>query len=202
MVNELKIKYTFLLLSLIFASFSFEMKANIVYASQDTQHREIDLSNITYIKSETERDIELEEAFSKVYNLKRGEHKIKYYYNRIDLNNDNKPETFVYLLGPYVCGTGGCSGLIFQEVDDEYKLVSRFSLVRTPIIIQEKMTNGWKNIMMYVAGGGITPSYKELKFNGETYPLNPSVQPDVKNGKIKGVGIISDDISENTGIKF
>ncbi|WP_417899803.1 hypothetical protein ABN702_05825 [Bacillus haimaensis] len=46
------------------------------------------------------------------------------------------------------------------------------------------------------------PSYKELTFNGETYPLNPSVQSDVKNGKIKGVGIISDDFSEYTGIKF
>ena len=199
----MKRTYWFILLSLVI---SVSLQSNNAYSAQKEITSNIvnqpDLSEVTYIKSEKKRDVELENAFSKVFGLKRGEDKVRYYYNRIDLNNDNVPETFVYLTGPLLCGTGGCSGLIFEQVDDQYKMVSRFSLVRTPVIVRDKTTNGWKNIIMYVAGGGMEGRYKELKFDGETYPLNPSIQPDVKDIKIKGIGIISDDISEDTGIKF
>lgn len=162
----------------------------------------MDLSEVTYVQSETEPDLKLEEAFSKEYGLKRGEDKVRYYYNRIDLNGDGKPETFVYLTGPTVCGTGGCSALIVQKADGQYKIASRFSLVRPPIIIRDQVTNGWKNIIMYVSGGGMEGRYKELIFNEGTYPQNPSIQPDVKNGRIKGTGIISGDLTENPGIEF
>ena len=166
-------------------------------AIQDQQ-----LKNVSYIKSETKPDPELERAFSKEFGIKRGEDRVRYFYNRIDLNGDEVPETFVYLIGPFVCGTGGCSGLVLERVNGEYEVISRFSLVRTPVIISEVKTNGWKNIIMYVTGGGIEPSYRLLKFDGETYPLNPSIQPKVESENIKGIGIISDDITENTGIKF
>lgn len=193
---------TIVLLTLFLICFCFTNVDHNVYGAEANQKHRLDFTNITFIKTETERDMKLEEAFSKVYDLKQGEDRINYYYNRIDLNNDNNPETFVYLSGPYVCGTGGCSGLIFQEVQNEYKLVSQFSLVRTPIIISNKATNGWKDIIMYVAGGGITPSYKKLKFNGETYPSNPSIQPDINIEQITGIGIISDEITEESGIDF
>jgi len=137
--------------------------------AEETKNK-LDLSKVTYMNSETQPDPKLEEAFSKVYDLEKGKDQITYYYNRIDLNDDQVPETFVFLVGPYVCGTGGCSGLIFTQ---DYDLISKFSLVRNPIIIRNKKTNGWKNIVMYVAGGGMEPSYKELKFNGNAYPLNP-----------------------------
>lgn len=158
--------------------------------------------NVSYIKSEKKPDPELERAFSKEFGIKRGEDKVRYYYNRIDLNGDEIPETFVYLIGPALCGTGGCSGLVLERANSGYEVISRFSLVRTPVIISEVKTNGWKDIIMYVAGGGIEPSYRVLKFDGETYPLNPSIQPEVESENIKGIGIISDDITENTGIKF
>lgn len=206
MVIGLKRSSWLIVLSLLLVSISFYLNGDVVYSSQNKtlndRNNEIDLSEVTFIKSETERDIKLEEAFSKVFDLKRGEDKVHYYYNRVDLNNDNIPETFVYLTGPLLCGTGGCSGLIFTQADSEYKLLSRFSLVRTPVIISDTTTNGWKDIIMYVAGGGIKGGYKRLTFDGVTYPLNPSIQPDVKKGKIKGIGIISDDISKNKGIMF
>lgn len=64
------------------------------------------------------------------------------------------------------------------------------------------MTNGWKNIIMYVAGGGMKGAYKELVYNDGTYPLNPSIQPDVKNGPIKGTAIISEEDFKKGGIDF
>lgn len=157
-------------------------------------------ATLSFMKSETNKDEKLEEAFSKIFQLQPGD--VKYYYNRIDLNEDGTPETFVYLSGPLVCGTGGCSALIFQKINEEYKMLSRFSLVRTPIIISETSTNGWKDLIMYVSGGGIEPSYKKLTFAEGTYPLNPSIQQDVEIDEVKGVGIISDNMSEDTGITY
>ncbi|MBM7619933.1 hypothetical protein JOC95_001785 [Bacillus tianshenii] len=177
------------------------VKGNTIYSAKPEDSK-VDISDVTFMESETERDMALEKAFSKVLDLKPGENNVRYYYNRIDLNNDKEPETFVYLTGPFVCGTGGCSALIFQQIEGEYNLVSQFTLVRAPIIIRDRMTNGWNNIIMYVSGGGMEGRYKELIFNGNAYPSNPSVQPDVKDGKVKGIGIINDDMSKNNGIEF
>jgi hypothetical protein len=164
--------------------------------------QEANLSEVTYLKSETKKDAALEKVFAKEFGLTKGTDSIRYYYNKIDLNNDQIPETFVYLVGPMVCGTGGCSGLLLEEKNGDYTVKSRFSLVRTPVIIQNETTNGWKNIVMYVAGGGIEPNYHQLNFDGENYPSNPSVQPIVKEDKIKGIGIINDEIAEGNGIVF
>ena len=176
-----------------------------VYATNQMEDRtlqERDLSEITYLKSETKKDNALEDMFSKEFGLTKGTDSIRYYYNKIDLNNDQIPETFVYLVGPTVCGTGGCSGLLLEEKNGEYTVKSRFSLVRTPVIIQNETTNGWKDIVMYVTGGGIEPGYHQLKFNGESYPSNPSVEPVVKEEKIKGIGILNDELTQDNGIEF
>lgn len=163
---------------------------------------DIDFSEVKYIASETVKDERLEEAIINVYSLKPEdieEYDIRYYYNRIDLNGDNNPETFVMLVEPTLfCGSGGCSALIFRDEDEEYKLVSRFTLVHNPIIVSNDKTNGWRDIIMYVSGGGVESFFSRLKFDGNEYPMNPSVEEEVKPGtKIKGTAIISDDITNN-----
>ncbi|TMU84926.1 hypothetical protein FGG79_13550 [Bacillus sp. BHET2] len=183
--------------SLIFFCISSIVSAHPIHGGA-----EVDLSGVTYVQSETKPDTLLENSFSKAFKIKRGEDKIQYYYNQIDLNDDNQPETFVYLVGIPTCGSGGCSGALFTKENSEYKLLTTFSLVRTPIIVQNEKTNGWKNIIMYVSGGGIKGGYKQLRFDGKTYPSNPSVQPGVQSGEIRGLGIINDDISKKEGIPF
>ncbi|WLR54542.1 hypothetical protein LC048_19260 [Mesobacillus subterraneus] len=155
------------------------------------------------MNSETEPNPALEDAFSKEFALKRGEDEVRYYYNEIDLNGDGVPETFVYLTGPVVCGTGGCGGLVVERANGSYKVRSRFSLVRTPVFVSDSKTNGWKDLIMFVAGGGIEPGYRILRFDGKTYPLNPSIQPEViEQSNIKGIGLINDDKMKNSGIEF
>lgn len=176
-----------------------------VYATnqmEESTQLERDLGEVTYLKSETKKDAALEEAFAKEFDLKKGTDSIRYFYNKVDLNDDQTPETFVYLVGPMVCGTGGCSALLLGENDEGYLVKSRFSLVRTPVFIQDETTNGWKDIVMYVTGGGIESGYHKLKFDGETYPSNPSVQPIVEEDKMKGIGIINDRIDGDNGIVF
>lgn len=163
----------------------------------------VDFTELKYLPSEMTKDKKLEDAFAKVYDFKVGEDNIRYYYNRIDLNGDGNPETFVYLLGSSVGGSGGSSALIFESNGEEYKLLSRFTLVRNPVIISDSKTNGWNDIVMQVSGGGIEGFFAELKYDNSTYPLNPSMQPKVKEGTIiKGTAIIADDITKNKGIEF
>lgn len=167
------------------------------------QQNGIDFSSVEYICSENVRDIGLEKAIKDVYNLDQSEDRIRYYYNIIDLNDDGRNEIFVYLLGPFVCGTGGCSAAIFEKIDNEYVILSRFSLVNNPILISKNTSNGYRDIIMYVAGGGIESFYARLKYNGTRYPANPSVQPKVEPGtKLSGKAIVADDISLNPGIEL
>ncbi len=161
-----------------------------------------DLSNVKNIGYETTRDEKLEEAIHKTmpeYD-KEAYGPVKYYYNKVDLNGDGKEEVFTVLYGMYVSGSGGGSGLLF---DNNYNLVSTFTLVRTPIIISNNKTNGWNDILMYVSGGGIESFYAQMKFDGKTYPSNPSVQPEVKPGtKVEGKAIIANEITFDTGIEL
>ncbi len=165
---------------------------------------EIDFSNVTYQISESARDEKLEKAITKALEYdKETNGAIRYYYNRIDLNEDKKPEIFVYLIGPYVSGSGGSTSLIFEENEDVYRLISRITLARNPIIVSDNKTNGWKDLIMYVSGGGIEPFYSQIKFDGSKYPINPSVQPSVEAGTIiKGKAIIADDTLKNMGIEL
>lgn len=176
---------------------------------QILQHRtfsnqnEIDFSSIKYIYSETEKDMKLEKALVKAFELEQYEDNVRYYYNKVDLNEDGNPEIFTYLVGSPVCGTGGCSGAIFKQENGEYKLLSTFSLVNNPVIVSNIKTNGYRDIIMHVFGGGIESFFARVKYDGTTYPSNPSIQPKVEQGtKVDGIAIIADDITKNPGLEI
>lgn len=162
----------------------------------------LDLSKVKYIGYETTRDQKLEEAIHKTmpeYD-KESYGPVRYYYNKVDINEDGKEEIFTVLYGMYVAGSGGGTGLLF---DNDYNLVTQFSLVRTPVIISDNKTNGWNEILMYVSGGGVESFYAQMKFDGKTYPSNPSVQSEVKPGmKIEGKAIIANEITPTSGIEL
>ncbi|MCS5698308.1 hypothetical protein NZK32_04530 [Cyanobium sp. FGCU-52] len=102
----------------------------------------------------------------------------RYTWSRVDLNGDGKPELVAQVLGPMVCGTGGCPLLIFREPSPgRLQLVTQMSLFKDPLIVTERTRNGWKELITRVrvdAGHGY---YAELPFDGRTYPANPSVEP-------------------------
>ena len=101
----------------------------------------------------------------------------RYYYNRVDLNGDGEPEVLVYLFGPYMCGSGGCNTLVFRREGGGYKLVSDIPLTRNPIVVSERKTNGWNDLIFLASGGGIRAHYVVLRFNGKSYPDNATVEP-------------------------
>jgi hypothetical protein len=100
-----------------------------------------------------------------------------------DLNGDGQKEALVYLVGRWWCGSGGCPTLILKPERESYRLVAKISITRPPIRVLKGMSHGWRNIGVWVQGGGIQPGYEaELRFDGRTYPSNPSVAPSRRSG--------------------
>lgn len=139
---------------------------------------------IESVRPEAERDAELEAAIKDPdgdgqpdnHDLE-GALWTRYYYNRVDLNGDGEPEVLVYLFGPYMCGSGGCNTLVFRRERDGYKLVSDIPLTRNPIVVSERKTNGWNDLVFLASGGGARAHYVVLRFNGKSYPDGSNEDP-------------------------
>lgn len=186
---------------------------NIIQENQENQENQqnqgkqgnntenVNLSDVKPIYSETERDIKLEEAIKKEYVL--NEKGIRYYYNKVDLNDDGVPEIFVYLVGSSVCCqiTGACQAAIFKVENGQYKLLSKIILIKKPLIISGEKTNGYRDIIVMVDNGEEGNFFVRVRYDGTTYPMIPYLQPRVEEGvKIQGISVISDDVSKNSGI--
>lgn len=98
-----------------------------------------------------------------------GGQEARYLYGRIDLDGDGEKEVFVYLLGSFFCGTGGCNLLLFTSGDGTYSLVNDFPISRLPIIVSPEKTAGWNNLIRPESGGGVPPSHALHTFDGAKY---------------------------------
>lgn len=163
------------------------------------------LRGVRYIPSETAPDPEIEKAIlQSLGDAAAGgtDQEVRYYYNRVDLNGDGNFEAIVHLVGPAICGTGGCNTLILQPARNGYRLVSNIGLTSTPIIVSQQRTRGWSDLIVYVSGGGIQRGhYVALRFDGRTYPDNPTILAALgAKTKITGKAYISDNVSPTSGI--
>jgi hypothetical protein len=103
---------------------------------------------------------------------------IHYFAARVDLDDDRTPEWIVHVVGPSVCGTGGCDTLVFKESKHGLALLSRITVARPPIVVADTKTEGWRYLIVHVRGGGILPGHEaRLRHDGRTYPTNPTVAP-------------------------
>ena len=96
----------------------------------------------------------------------------------VDLSDNGVADVIVYVSGRAWCGTGGCVMLILAHEGESYRVVTETTITRPPIRVLATKSNGWHDISVLVAGGGVQPGYEaELSFDGKTYPSNPSVLP-------------------------
>jgi len=103
----------------------------------------------------------------------------KFQYEEVDLNGDGKKEYLVGFKNSYFCGSGGCT---YYLLHNDGSVITIFTVARAPFIAMiVSKTNGWKDLLVKSDG-----SLRHLKYNGKTYPANPSVVQ-------KFIGIPSDD---------
>jgi hypothetical protein len=92
-----------------------------------------------------------------------------------DLNGDGRPEILVYVKDDEFCGSGGCNLYILSPMARGYRVVLHTMITRPPIRRLATSTHGWRDIGVFVAGGGVKPHEAWLRFNGKRYPGNPSM---------------------------
>jgi len=121
--------------------------------------------------------------------------RVRYTSAIIDLNGDHRPEAVVQIMGPRFCGSGGCDLYVLERRAGTWRVVTDMSITNAPIRVLNTRTRGWRDLGVIVAGGGIIPGYEaRLRFNGRTYPENPSVPPAVElRRRVPGRVLISDD---------
>jgi len=105
-----------------------------------------------------------------------------------DLNGDNSLDAIVIMTGMYWCGTGGCTMLVYEGRDRSFTLVSSTSLVRPPVTVSAATTNGWRDLVVTVSGGGMPGKIVALQFDGRKYPANPSML-DALSGGVPATGL-------------
>jgi len=96
----------------------------------------------------------------------------------VDLSGHGKQEVIVYVSGRDWCAGGGCEALILARQGASYRVVTKTTITWPPIRVLRSTSHGWRNISVWVRGGGVRPGYEaELRFDGTTYASNPSVPP-------------------------
>lgn len=97
-----------------------------------------------------------------------------------DLDGDRRPEAIVYLLSRDYCGTGGCNLLVYRAAGRSWRLVARMTVSNPPIRVLNTRSHGWRDLAIgqrELRDEHLGHYEARLRFNGRTYPLNPSVPP-------------------------
>ncbi len=119
-----------------------------------------------------------------------GDWEAHYFDAAVDLNGDGAPEAVVYAAGPMVCGTGGCPLFVFTPAAGGYRLASSTSVVQPPVRVAPRSSHGWRNLVVGIGGGGIKGGLAELKFDGRSYPPNPTVPPAEPSPDLAGTQVL------------
>ena len=102
---------------------------------------------------------------------------IKYAYSLVDLNGDGANEALVYVDAGMVCGTGGCGLDVFARHGPAWHRVASMTIGYAPIQVLPTKTNGWHDLGIYSRFSATEGNQARLRFDGATYPRNPSVPP-------------------------
>jgi hypothetical protein len=115
----------------------------------------------------------------------------------VQLRDRGDRQIIAYITGREWCGSGGCVTIILEPAGADYRVITEMTITRPPIRVLKTKCHGWHDISVRVQGGGIVSSYEaKLSFDGETYPMNPTVVPAQRiSGKLAGTVAISRDDS-------
>jgi len=109
----------------------------------------------------------------------------KYRVQLIDLNADATPEALVLMLGRDWGGTGGQTMFLFLGTKKGFTFLSRMTGIHAPmqgsLCVLDSKTRGWRDLGVRVSGGGAKAKFVRMRFDGTRYPLNPYVQPPMKD---------------------
>lgn len=124
-----------------------------------------------------------------------------------DLDGDGHPEALIYALAmaddtrtpetvkeANLCGSGGCVLYVLSLAPSNYRVITKTTIVKLPVRVMSSISHGWHDLGVQVSGGGITPGYEaRLRFDGHSYPSNPSMPPAIPLKNVSGKVLINAD---------
>jgi hypothetical protein len=66
--------------------------------------------------------------------------------------------------------------LILRGTAGGFTPVSKASVSNQPVKVSSERQNGWRTLLVWVAGGGVRPGFMLMRFNGSRYAFNPTLQ--------------------------
>lgn len=130
------------------------------------------IGKLAYVASESKAVKSLEQAITDAFEVPKGD-TVPYQFNLIELAK-GKQHALVVLEGPGFGGSGGSSAGLFEKTAQGFRLVTRFTLFRTPVVVANSSSKGYKDLVVRTSGGGMPAQFSLLKFDGQGYPSNPS----------------------------
>ena len=92
-----------------------------------------------------------------------------------DLNADGVDEVFALMnaKSDYI-GSGGSTLFVFHSIKDALRKIGVIRVVNRPIYLRKSRHHGFLDLLVRVYGGGATPGFAPLEFDGNNYPISPS----------------------------
>ena len=117
----------------------------------------------------------------------------RYALGRADLNGDGREEALVLMQARSWCGTGGCTMFVLTPVRGGWRTVTRMTVTSAPVRVLATRSRGWRDLAVAIGGGGVRGGEAILRFNGRTYPTNPTSAPTAGHRAKAGRVVISRD---------
>jgi hypothetical protein len=114
---------------------------------------------------------------------------VKYGYALVDLNGDGTKEALAYVVGG-MCGTGGCGLEVLRRDSRGWRIVRKTSIGYAPIQVLATRTHGWRDLGVLARIDAFERYEARLRFNGKTYPYNPTVPPAERMSKRQGGQVV------------
>lgn len=98
-----------------------------------------------------------------------------------DMNGDGADDIVALFTLPYNywCGLSGCTMAVLAADGGGYMPISQIDSVHGPIVLTTRSTYGWRDIAMRASGTSLRDRDVAMRFNGQTYPNNPTGQADL-----------------------
>lgn len=118
---------------------------------------------------------------------------VRYAAADVDLNGDGQPEVVAYLMGPNICGSGGCSAVVLVRESGGWRVLTAMDVTQLPIRVLPSRSHGWRDLAVGVSGGGARAGAVRVRYDGERYGDNPTDADSMSWARVGGTQLIAED---------
>ncbi len=102
---------------------------------------------------------------------------LRFVASRADLDGDGRPEWLAAVVGSYVCGSRGCTLLIFRDGQGGPEPLGELGTFQTPLRATSQRSQGWLDLALPAGYDASSPAWYMLRSDGRSYPLSPAQPP-------------------------